>query len=99
MSSWGASTARDVPAIASSGPVVGVAVSPAAEQCRADAHFGGAFLDGEFEVAAHSHGKAVQFDAVYAFIARAVAAFPQGPEAGAHSSVVLLVDRQRHQAT
>src|SRR5690606_204535 len=69
-------------------PVVLVAVDAAAKDSGADTYFRRAFLDGDFEVAAHAHGKPGQFDAVYGFIHHAIAQLPQVAEAGAHGILV-----------
>src|SRR5690606_10822066 len=55
-----------------------------AKNRAADADFGGAFFDGDFEIAAHSHGQSVQLDAVDGGVLQVVAQHAQRAKTVAH---------------
>lgn len=75
-----------------------VGQSAGAEDRLADAHGGGAFLDGPFEIPGHAHGQFCEIRALRRVLAQLVAQRTQQLEAGAHMGLVRGKQGQRHQA-
>src|SRR5690606_34786795 len=70
------------------GPVMAVGQGAGAEDRLADAHRGGAFLDGPFEIPRHAHRQLGEVGTLGGILAQAVAQVTQQLEAGPHAGLV-----------